>query len=175
MDELFFIPPSHAAMPRAYWLDGPKLTSHIMLIQPSARQFERVEKAIKKAHFGVYDMEIVNDLYWRDCVVLPHRRYALLTGEFRSKDHAAYMGNDYQAWDPENAMKEAKFVHFSDYPFPKPWLHPSQAELDAALPYCSIGHAGSTDCRARNIWLGLYKDFRERMSVSLGVTPVVLC
>ncbi|RDL38128.1 uncharacterized protein BP5553_05561 [Venustampulla echinocandica] len=74
MDELFLLPPCSAAMPRAYWLKKPVLTSHIMLIQPSASEFARVNKAIKKAGLGTYDMEIVNRLYGTDCVVLPHRR-----------------------------------------------------------------------------------------------------
>ncbi|KAM6482823.1 nucleotide-diphospho-sugar transferase [Trichoderma sp. SZMC 28011] len=51
MDELFHLPPCPIAMPRAYWLlDDPKargtLTSHVMVIQPSEREFERIQKRV---------------------------------------------------------------------------------------------------------------------------------
>ncbi|PBP21639.1 hypothetical protein BUE80_DR007474 [Diplocarpon rosae] len=142
MDDLFFLPPATAAMPRAWWLDYPFLSSHIMLIQPSAYEFSRVEDAIKEARLGVYDMEIVNKLYGRDCVVLPHRRYALLTGEFRAVDHSKWLEAGSEVWDPEEVRREANFVHFSDDPLPKPWLAEEKKirlyEPDCADTKCRI-------------------------------------
>ncbi|PIL22730.1 hypothetical protein GSI_15423 [Ganoderma sinense ZZ0214-1] len=131
MDELFLLPPAPVALPRAYWLKGasPTLTTALILLQPSTAEFARVASAIATANGGVFDMEIVNTLYGRDCMVLPHRRYVLLTGEFRivdangtGKGHAAYLGNEYETWDADKALREAKFLHFSDWPMPKPWL-----------------------------------------------------
>ena len=84
---------------------------------PGDGEFARVEAAIATATGGELDMEIVNKLYRRDALVLPHRRYLFLTGEFRNVDpegHAAYLGNECERWDPDAALKEAKFLHFSD-------------------------------------------------------------
>ena len=153
-------------MPRAYWLDKPTLASHIMLIQPSEQEFKRVQKAIQNAKLDTYDMEIINKLYGRICAVLPHRTYALLTGEFRTTDHSRYLGDDGQAWDPEAAIREAKFVHFSDHPLPKPWEETSKAQVEKAMPPCEVDDNVREDCRAREIWLDLYRDFKERRKVS---------
>ena len=165
MDELFFVPSCPAAMPRAYWITKPTLTSHIMVIQPSEQQFERVQTEIKKAGYGVYDMEIINRLFRQDCIILPHQKYALLTGEFRSKDHGSFLENGDEVWDPQTAFMEAKFVHFSDHPLPKPW-EATQEEMDKAKPQCDVDSSGEENCRARDIWLDLYSDFRERRKVS---------
>ena len=120
MDGLFLLPPAATAPPRAYWLSAAApmaLTTALILVQPSTAEFARVEAAIATATGGELDMEIVNKLYRRDALVLPHRRYLLLTGEFRNVDpegHAAYLGNECERWDPDAALKEAKFLHFSD-------------------------------------------------------------
>lgn len=134
MDELFLLPPAPMAMPRAYWLGFDKrvLSSQIMLLQPSEFEFKRAFQGIEKAKANDYDMEIVNDLYKDSALILPHRPYDLLTGEFRnteSNTHDRYLGNDKEQWDPSAAFKEAKFLHFSDWPFPKVgWiLHRSRA------------------------------------------------
>jgi len=165
MDELFFIPSHTVVLPRAYWLKNPFLSSHIMLIEPSTSEFLRVQKAIKKAAYGTYDMEIINELYGNDCAILPHRKYGLLTGEFRSKEHAKYMGSE--KWDPVVAIQEAKTVHFSDYPFPKPWQEAWWQEIDKTQPDCEVDAKGQEDCNARYIWLDLYEDFKERRKVRL--------
>lgn len=173
MDELFLLPPCPVAMPRAYWLDKPFLSSQLVLIQPSVQEFERIDNAIKSAKSGDYDMEIVNDLYGKDCMVLPHRRYDILTGEFRSKKHRDYMGNEYETWDPEVALREAKFLHFSDWPMPKPWLSATQSVVDDVKPKCDQDSAGREDCRARDMWLGFYNDFRDRRRV-IPAKPVFM-
>lgn len=121
MDELFLLPPSAVAMPRAYWLD-PKdriFTSGLMLIQPSKYEFARIMDEISNVPFDMYDMEIMNKLYGDSALVIPHRPYTLLTGEFRSKTHEAYLGNTDELWDAEEILKDAKYLHFSDWPVPK--------------------------------------------------------
>lgn len=116
MDELFLLPACPVAMPRAYWLHPGKkiLSSQVVLIQPSASEFTRVMEMIDSSGTNDYDMEIVNDMYEDSAMVLPHRPYDLVTGEFRSSDHSAYLGSDAEAWDPVAAFNEAKFIHFSD-------------------------------------------------------------
>ena len=122
MDELFTIPPAPVAMPRAYWLDFKQrtLSSQLILLQPSQLEYARIAKAINEEASG-YDMEIMNTLYRDSCFVLPHRPYDLLTGEFRSDKHADYLGSKEEVWDPDEVFKEAKFLHFSDWPVPKVW------------------------------------------------------
>jgi len=51
MDELFHLPSSPVAMPRAYWLDN-QLSSQLLLIQPSVEEFARVKTAIEAANDG---------------------------------------------------------------------------------------------------------------------------
>ena len=121
MDELFLIPQAPVAMPRAYWLkpDDRVLSSQLILLQPSEFEYKRIAKATREAGKGDYDMEIVNSLYGDSCFILPHRPYNLLTGEFRGDNHNTYQGNTEELWDPDAALQEAKFLHFSDWPRPK--------------------------------------------------------
>lgn len=160
MDELFFLPRAKVAMPRAYWLPNPTMSSHIMLIQPSVPSWRLIEAAIKKAKYGVYDMEIVNRLFGNDCLRIPHRPYALLTGEFRSDEHEKYMDNERQGWDPDAAIMEAKFVHYSDHPLGKPWLVGKQ-DREGYEPLCGWTPSSNRDCRAKYIWTDLYDGFTE--------------
>jgi alpha-N-acetylglucosamine transferase len=167
MDELFLIPPSPVAMPRAYWLGQPFLSSQLVLIQPSHMEYQRVANAIENSTSDEYDMEIFNNLYGRSGFVLPHRPYNLLTGEFRSTSHGNYMGNSEEVWDPEVQLNEAKFLHFSDYPVPKPWLPREPSVMEEYQPKCEQDPVTGnvTDCRAQNMWLGFYNDFAERRKV----------
>ncbi|KAJ5452898.1 nucleotide-diphospho-sugar transferase [Penicillium cf. griseofulvum] len=166
MDELFLLPPCPVAMPRAYWLnpDDRVLSSQLVLIEPSTFEFTRVMQAIANASSSDFDMEIVNDLYKDGAFVLPHRRYDLLTGEFRSKEHAGYLGNSLEEWDPYAILNEAKFLHFSDWPVPKPWIEAPKHVIDEQQPTCDFNPLTQQedDCRALNIWLGIYDDFKTR-------------
>ncbi|KAJ4269492.1 N-acetylglucosaminyltransferase [Fusarium torreyae] len=174
MDELFQLPPSPVAMPRAYWLyaeNPPKkiLSSQIMVIQPDKVEFERIEHKMNNIGPNDYDMEIVNSLYLDSALIIPHRKYDILTAEFRNKDHKAYLGSDREEWDAAAVLSEAKFVHFSDWPVPKPWI--SAPELrQQNQPGCT-GVNETTSCTERDIWNGLYTDFannRERVCESVG-------
>ncbi|EPE25282.1 Nucleotide-diphospho-sugar transferase [Glarea lozoyensis ATCC 20868] len=164
MDELFLLPPAPVAMPRAYWLKDHFLSSQLALIQPSNNEFARVQEAILTASGGDFDMEIVNKLYGKDCMIIPHRPYTILTGEFRNNgSHRNYLGNEYETWDPETAIKEAKFLHFSDWPVPKPWYNASKSLIRDKQPVCKMSaDSGVEDCRARDLWLGFYQDFKTR-------------
>ncbi|KAG9233973.1 nucleotide-diphospho-sugar transferase [Amylocarpus encephaloides] len=167
MDELFLLPPATAAMPRAYWLETPTLASHIMLIQPSTAEYLRAQKAVAKAQLGTYDMEIINKLYGTSCIVLPHRPYALLTGEFRRPNdrHRQYLGGG-EDWDAEKAKREAKLIHFSDHPMPKPWDEITLQDVAENTPKCGqeavIGSDEPDACPNRKVWSALYREFRER-------------
>jgi len=122
MDELFLTPSTPVAMPRAYWADpNDKLfTSALILIEPSATEFGYMVDAISDANSTTtFDMEIMNEIYGQSALTVPHRPYILLSGELRSDNHAAYLGNKKELWDAEKILQEAKYVHFSDWPLPK--------------------------------------------------------
>ena len=106
-----------------------------------------------------FDMELVNERFEESAMVLPHRPYALLTGELRRHDHSAYLGNSKEAWDAEAALKEAKLVHFSDWPLPKPWIMWPFEGLQEMQPDCG---SSTETCAERRIWKQLYDDFRHR-------------
>lgn len=171
MDELFLLPPTPVALPRAYWLDPRKnvLGSHLMLIQPSTVEFARIQDEINKAGPDDYDMEIMNHLYGETATIIPHRPYSMLTSEFRSHQHAAYLGSDTEEWDPVAAYNEVKYVHFSDWPVPKPFVPPSPKVWKEQMPRCET-KGEIEDCSARDIWVGLYSEFKdlEKVRLSLG-------
>lgn len=189
MDELFFLPSARVAMPRAYWgLPKTKqLSSQLIVIEPSFREYNALMDAAKPAMFGQvdttnthpthqYDMDILNDRYGDSALVLPHRQYDLLTGEFRSKDHKVFLTNDYEKWDPDKALAEAKFVHFSDWPLPKPWVMWPQEQLAEIQPKCDYkpGTPEESGCRDREVWKKLYDDFRRRRKVRHTTRDIVL-
>jgi hypothetical protein len=168
LDELFLLPQTPIAMPRAYWTDSKPwpLSTSLMVIKPSLKEFEAFKTRINeggdsdlvKAHR--FDMEILNERFEQSALVLPHRPYALRTAEFRNHDHSDYMGDANGTWDAEMVYKEAKLVQFSDWPLPPPWfLHP-QKGTEEMQPDCGGSHEGT--CAERRIWKGLYDDFRHR-------------
>ncbi|RDW83296.1 hypothetical protein BP5796_04787 [Coleophoma crateriformis] len=163
LDELFLLPPAPIAMPYVWWGQpaGWRYSSQLMLITPSAVEFARIESAITSAKDDEYDMDIVNKLYKDQILHIPQNPYDLLSGEFRRATHAQYLGSTSAAWDPEKALSEAKFLHFSDWPVPKPWIRAPQDLLNKYMPRCrkSMAGFGASDCRDREIWLRLYLDF----------------
>ncbi|KFA61841.1 hypothetical protein S40285_08093 [Stachybotrys chlorohalonatus IBT 40285] len=163
MDELFLLPPATVAMPHAYWLfpDEEIFSSHVMLVQPSIREFNRVMQKVKHAEPTYYDMDIINDLYRKKALVIPHRPYNLITSEFASSHHGPYLGSDDEEWDPTAAYSEAKYIHFSDWPVTKPWLPTTGDVLRRRQPKCPVNNVGEL-CMAMEIWNRLYKDFRAQ-------------
>ncbi|KAI3331781.1 glycosyltransferase family 8 protein [Xylariaceae sp. AK1471] len=171
MDELFLMPPCPVAMPRAYWL-FPKnkiLSSQLMLVQPSEVEFDRVMKQMEKSSYNDYDMEIVNQLYIDTAMILPHRPYDLLTGEFRGDNHQNYLGTDREEFDPVLIYNEAKYLHFSDWPVPKPWISASESTRQSMQPKCGTKN-GQEDCSARDLWNSFYSDFTQRRSTVCDTT-----
>lgn len=183
MDELFLMPSAPVAMPRAYWLDDNSLSSQLVVIEPSEFEFKRIQHAFDTRNATDFDMEIVNNLYAKDCMVIPHRKYDLLTGEFRSKNHVKYLGSEEEVWDAEKVLAEAKFLHFSDWPFPKPWLTASDEAREQVQPACQRVAGSLTesdpeggmesevkeDCTNRRLWNGFYADFTRRREVSFVI------
>ncbi|KAK4448428.1 nucleotide-diphospho-sugar transferase [Podospora aff. communis PSN243] len=165
MDELFFSPPAPVAMPNAHWLypKNPMLSSQLMLIQPSETEFARVMDAFRNAGPDDYDMDILDHLYRDSALVLPHRPYDLLTSEFRRAPdmHTKYLGNEDEVWDAVAILNEAKFLHFSDWPIPKPWLPESAGKRAQMQPKC-YEVDGVENCVDRELWNAIYDDFDLR-------------
>ncbi|KAL3424252.1 glucose N-acetyltransferase [Phlyctema vagabunda] len=170
MDELFLVPPAPVAMPRAYWLKNGILGSEMMLIEPSAEAFANIERAIKKARHGQYDMEIVNKLYGSDALVLPHRPYTFMTGDFKGTNPTAWLSEG-EEWSPQAILDEAKYIHFSDWPLEKPWVWSDEKDIAKVRPKCVTEPASDlhTECRAEFIWTWLYRDFAERRMAICGL------
>jgi len=167
MDELFFLPSTPVAMPRAYWFDHFFLSSQIIVAEPSEETWLLVENAMDHHEGHDYDMDILNKLFGNSSLVIPHRNYNLLSSEFRREphDHKSYLGSPTEIWNPRKTLAEAKFVHFSDWPMPKPWIAPRKKELEENLPQCSSGEGMVEDCTDRMIWLELRDDFSKRRMV----------
>ncbi|KAF2849367.1 glycosyltransferase family 8 protein [Plenodomus tracheiphilus IPT5] len=168
IDELFLLPDTPIAMPRAYLSDEKPwpLSSALMVIKPNLNEFENFRRLIAdggnemlvKAHR--IDMELVNERFEDSAMVLPHRPYGLITGEFRRHNHSAYLGSPTETWDAEKVYKEAKLVQFSDGPLPKPHIMWAFKALEEMQPDCGGSHEGT--CAERRIWKNLYDDFRHR-------------
>lgn len=165
VDEVFLVPRAPVAMLRAYWkLPKTKaLTSLFVLLEPSIEEMKRLMVAGRGD--GEYDMEILNRFYGDSALVLPHREYGLLSGEFRTESHGNYLGNDHETWDAEKVIADASLVHFSDWPLPKPWVMWPHNLIGEIVPKCKRQDAGE-DCKDRKVWLDLYDDFRKRRKVS---------
>ncbi|KAJ5256586.1 Glucose N-acetyltransferase 1 [Penicillium angulare] len=171
IDELFFLPKAPVAMPRAHWLlpETKSLSSLIVVLEPSYREYKILQESVHSVG-GVnftdsrFDMELLNARYGESAMVLPHREYGLVSGEFRRKDHWRYMGNTEERWNPDQALAEAKFVHFSDWPLPKPWIMWPQKLLSELQPMCdnNPGTPEESGCRDREVWKDLYDGFRHR-------------
>ncbi|KAH9880008.1 hypothetical protein J1614_002033 [Plenodomus biglobosus] len=168
IDELFLLPDTPVAMPRAYLADEKPwpLSSALMVIKPNLNEFENFRRLLAeggnemlvKAHR--VDMELVNERFEDSALVLPHRPYGLITGEFRRHDHSAYLGSATAKWDAEKIIKEAKLVQFSDGPLPRPHIMWAFKALEEMQPDCGGSHEGT--CAERRIWKHLYDDFRHR-------------
>jgi hypothetical protein len=163
MDELFLLPRATVAMPRAYWLKEKPgfLTSIVVVAEPSRREWARVKQAIKQHKPNDFDMEILNSLYNSTALVLPHRTYGLLTQALRKNDvdeRTAYLGNPEEGWNARKVMDEAKFVHFSDWPLPKPWVKAGLTLLEQHGPKCD----NKANCDGKDVWSELRDDFVER-------------
>jgi hypothetical protein len=97
-------------MPRAYWLQEFKLSSQLIVIEPSLTEWQRVESAMQNHQEGDFDMDILHKLYGRSCLVLPHRKYDLLSSEFRNERHEAYLGSASEVWNPNTILEEARLT-----------------------------------------------------------------
>ncbi|KAJ5522874.1 hypothetical protein N7494_013304 [Penicillium frequentans] len=76
--------------------DHRVMTSYLMMIEPSELEFDRIIATIEFSETSDYDMEIVNTIFRDHALILPHRPYTLLTGEFREDIHTRYLGSSHE-------------------------------------------------------------------------------
>ncbi|CAI6260981.1 unnamed protein product [Periconia digitata] len=161
MDELFLLPSAPVAMPLAYWVDHFFLSSQLIVVEPSMAEWERIQDAMENHEGFDYDMDILNKVYGTSSTVIPHRKYDLLTGEIRPKEHHSYLGSK-ELWRVKDVLAETKFVHFSDWPMPKPWLEAKPEDWEKYKPKCREISDVERDCSDQEAWLELRRDFTAR-------------
>lgn len=178
MDHYFLSPLAAVAVPRAYWLNEKDteiakqiLGSHVMLIEPNESRYHKILAEAERS--GEFDMEIINKMFRDSAMILPHRRLALLTGEFRKTDHSQYLAPDEdEEWNAMGEVSRSVLVHFSDWPLPKPWLPRTNKQWEDALPTCPDDDIEKPDrprCADRVMWTGFYRDYEREMEKQCAV------
>lgn len=142
-------------------MDNETLSSAILLIEPSQTEYKRVLNSMRNRTNEIFDMEIINDLYAGKALLLPNDHW-VVSGEFRRNDHSDWLAKG-KWWNATQVLKETKLVHFSDWPFPKPWLPASEELWKSTTPKCETMPGSShKDCSDRDAWKWLYEDFALR-------------
>ncbi|CAH2351934.1 glucose N-acetyltransferase 1 [[Candida] railenensis] len=153
-----------------------------------------------------YDMEVLNK-YFDDTLrgqvkgksgsdlkkfgIISHKVYGVLTGEFKEKKHSSFVAepqdlpfvrNDElrEEWDAIDVITNARLVHFSDAPIPKPWEFKldnaeyynavriyCEKDLDIAkfnteFPNHMYQPRLTSDCDSVLVWEWLRKEFERR-------------
>lgn len=103
------------AAPRAYWLPQPFWTSALLVVRPSAANWDRVTRHFASAaskHF--YDMEIVNVEFASELATLPADAFAL-NSEWEDANRSGFFGNF------DDTYAKVSVVHFTA--LGKPWFY----------------------------------------------------
>jgi alpha-N-acetylglucosamine transferase len=171
LDELFLIPSTPLAMPYVYFgePDGWQFSSQLMIITPSKQSFARISEAVNGSQFMEHDTAILERLFYGQIIKIPQRPFALMSGEYRRASHDRYIGNRFpKVWDPDRILSEARILHFSDYPLPKPWEMASREMLNRHMPQCKSSEFGATDCKDREVWTDIYREYRNKRETVCG-------
>lgn len=133
-DELLFNAPSvPVAGIRAYWRSHKQqaeapLSNHLLLIEPSRQELERVTSRLNKDP-KISLMELINRLYASHALILPQHPYDTLISEFRTDNHERYVIGGKHDWDPTMIREQSYYVNFEDDETPKPWrIFPREIE-----------------------------------------------
>lgn len=94
-------------------------------------------------HFSV--LKSIKHHYVPEVIVLPFARYGLLSGSIKQKEQHDMLKNDILGYlylnsegetienDLKNIVKEAKYIHYSDYPIGKPWQYEAKEDLECKV------------------------------------------
>lgn len=169
-DELLFNAPSvPVAAIRAYWQSQKQqaeapLSSHLLLIEPSYLELERVKSLLRK-NPKIPPGDLINELYASHALILPQHPYGTLISEFRTDNHERYVLGGKDSWDPITIRDESYYVNFEDEQAPKPW-HIFPREIEER-----VRPKRSND---QKVWKALYNRWaRQRMDVcGLDLEPL---
>lgn len=171
-----------------------KFSSSLMVIKPSKKTFRKLYEEFLPSVINKkeqYDMDVINNMLYNiertiyyqfklfrrskelfvpEVLVLPFKKYGLLTGSIRKKNHYMVMQNDvlgYKNFDHEgketkeslyDIVKESKYIHFSDYPLEKPWNYDSISNTK-----CITDNSDTTnleeESEACTIWRSIYNEY----------------
>ena len=84
----------------------------------------------------------------------------------RNNEHHRFLDPATARWDARRALQEAKYMHFSDWPYPKPWAEYSHVTHDKLQPDRETTVESDEDCSSRDVWDELYDEFLARRQVS---------
>ncbi|KAK7682566.1 hypothetical protein QCA50_014366 [Cerrena zonata] len=105
----------------------------LLNFEPDDSLMNQVEAWVNISGTNVgFDTEVANQLSASSSFILPHRRYAMLTVEFRNPIHSLYLTKDGPdaEWNPHAEMSRSFYIHFSDWPMHKPWIQATQAQIE---------------------------------------------
>lgn len=116
LDNLFALPlKASVAAPAAYWLPQPFWTSALMLVRPSAENWERVSRHFASAsEKKLYDMDIINLEFSSEIQTLREGMFCL-NSEWEDTNRPGVFG------DLDATYAGASVVHFSA--LGKPWSY----------------------------------------------------
>lgn len=190
LDELFLLPKTPIAMPRAYWSSSSSLTSsdpsskitnnhyrihlspRLILLEPSRETYNLVTSLGKpdQKQPVASDSALYTSLFAPSALILPHQVYMFPVSELRTSDHSPFFGSfpssslttTTPTWDIESILSSAAVIHFLDNPFPKPWIMWPREMLAEEMPICEGEDGKREACQNKERWFGLYDDFRKR-------------
>ena len=193
LDHLFTAPDADMLLPEAYYVPNTErvLSSAIMVVKPGEELFQHAIALARNATSSDYDMEIINQLamseeYKRSTGILPWKRYLILTGIFRDPTSYFYTTakpvrseneilsvtefNEHGTWSARKVYDEAYYIHFSDWPIPKPWVDDKGVQVGMHGPKCrdpllDPAKKADGDCEEVQVWREIYRAFRDEMSV----------
>ena len=116
LDSLLTLPfEGPIAAPAAYWLPQPFWTTALLVVRPSATNWERVTRHFTSvSEKGFYDMDIINLEFGSEIHTLP-RGVFCLNSEWEDVDRKGFFG------DFEATYSSASLVHFTA--LGKPWFY----------------------------------------------------
>lgn len=194
LDHLFLLPRATAAATKAYWKStkddlpdfkadedlsayAPQtstaylLNPQLALIEPSADVFAYAVRHLNTPEAQAtlredddYDLQIFNQIFRDEAMLIPHRLTLVSSEDLRSQDYAReqYL-NRFETWDAKAVLAETAYLHFSDATHPKPWIKASRKDIRANTPVCA---SGTIVCPETDIWLHLYRNYALRRAVS---------
>lgn len=196
-DSIVSMPEAYYTPARTVANQDPTLSSALMVIRPSEELYEGLLEVTSRKGHAEYDMDVINTLvrtsaYRRRLGLLPWHKYMVLTGIFRDPSKYFHTGSripesppEGQAsnatssllrkdgdengwWNARKVFDEAYYIHFSDWPIPKPWIDDKGATIQQHGPKCrdpglDAKKKGDGDCEEVKVWREIYRLFRDEM------------